>query len=247
MAVATDALLISPLGRGLQIVLNDPAGVSDAAAAQLTDVLLHAHERAAFVVLKSSGPDFITGRNNPRPPAGTPIAPALERRRFSEVIFTCYGSFRACTVPIVGVVQGRAIGLGCSIAALCDITLAADTATFQINEMNHRILPTMVMSSLVDRVGRKELAYLVLSRATVSAERAQAMKIVTEVVPAAKLDAAVDELVAILESTPTAAMQGVKEYIAAAYDMPIKGAVDFARNLHAVINAAPELQANPVV
>jgi len=29
--------------------------------------------------------------------------------------------------------------------------------------------------------------------------------------------------------------------------MPIKGAVDFARNLHAVINAAPELQATPIV
>lgn len=242
-----DALLITPLGRGLQIVLNDPAGVSDAAAAQLTDVLLHAHERAAFVVLKSSGPDFITGRNNPRPPAGAPIAPALERRRFSEVIFNCYASFRACAVPIVGVVNGRAIGLGCSIAALCDITFAADSATFQINEMNHRILPTMVMSSLVDRVGRKGLTYLVLSRATISAARAQQLNLVTEVVPAAQLEGAVNELVAILESTPSAAMAAVKEYVAAAYDMPIKGAVDFARNLHAVINAAPELQANPVV
>jgi len=245
--IAADALLVAPLGRGLQITLNDPAGVSDAAALELTELLLHAHERAAFVVLKSSGPDFITGRNNPRPPPGAPLAGALERRRFSEVIFTCYGSFRSCTVPIVGVVQGRAIGLGCSVAALCDITLAADTATFQINEMNHRILPTMVMSSLVDRVSRKDLAYLVLSRAVVSAERAQQMKIVTEVVPAARLDAAVAELVAILESTPTAAMQGVKEYLAAAYDMPIRGAVDFARNLHATINAAPEMQANPVV
>ena len=73
------------------------------------------------------------------------------------------------------------------------------------------------------------------------------MKIVTEVVPAAKLDAAVAELIAIFEETPTAAMQGVKEYIAAAYDMPIRGAVDFARNLHATINAAPEMQAKPVV
>ena len=84
MTATADALLITQLGRGLQIVLNDPAGVSDAAAAQLTDVLLHAHERAAFVVLKSSGPDFITGRNNPRPPGGAPIAPALERRRLAK-------------------------------------------------------------------------------------------------------------------------------------------------------------------
>jgi enoyl-CoA hydratase len=103
----------------------------------------------------------------------------------------------------------------------------------------------MVMSSLVDRVARKDLAYLVLSRETVSAERAQAMHIVSRVVPAAQLDATVAELVATFEATSTAAMQGVKEYVGAAYDMPIKGAVDFARNVHAVINSAPEIRAEP--
>jgi enoyl-CoA hydratase len=243
----SESILVAPLGRGLQITLNEQKGVSDADALELTKLLLHAHERAAFVVLRSIGPDFITGRNNPRPPAGAPIAGALERRRFSEVIFDLYGSFRACSVPIVGVVAGRAMGLGVSVAALCDITFAADTATFQINEMNHRILPTMVMSSLVDRVARKDLMYLVLSRATISAARAQAVNIVTEVVPAAQLDAKVDELVAIFEGTPSIAMASVKEYANAAYDMPIKGAVDFARNVHAVINEAPELQATPIV
>lgn len=243
----SEQILVAQRGRGLHVTLNDPKGVSDDAALELTGQLRHAHERAAFVVLRSSGEDFITGRNNPRPPAGAPPAGALERRRFSEVIFDLYGSFRACPVPIVGVVRGRAMGLGCSVAALCDITIAADSATFQINEMNHRILPTMVMSSLVDRVARKALMYLVLSRATVSAERAQAMNIVTEVVPAGRLDAAVDDLVAIFEGTPSIALASVKEYLGAAYDMPIKGAVDFARNLHATINAATEMQAEPVV
>jgi enoyl-CoA hydratase len=243
----SDSIRTAPLGRGLQITLNEQKGVSDADALELTGLLRGAHQRAAFVVLRSIGPDFITGRNNPRPPPGTPPAGALERRRFSEVIFDLYGSFRTCSVPIVGVVAGRAMGLGVSVAALCDITFAADSATFQINEMNHRILPTMVLSSLVDRVARKDLMYLVLSRATISAARAQAVNIVTEVVPAAQLDAKVAELVAIFESTPSVAMASVKEYLNAAYDMPIKGAVDFARNLHAVINAAPEMQAEPVV
>jgi enoyl-CoA hydratase len=241
----SNSLLVAPLGRGIQITLNEPKGVSDADALELTNLLLTAHERASYVVLRSSHADFIVGRNNPPPAPGTPQLDALDRRRSSEVIFNCYGSFRACTVPIIGVVGGRAVGLGCSISALCDITIASDKATFQVNEMNHHILPTMVMSSLVDRVARKDLTYLVLSRATVSAERAQAMHIVSRVVPADQLDAAVAELVALCEATSTAAMQGVKEYAGAAYDMPIKGAVDFARNVHAVINSAPEIRAEP--
>ncbi len=136
-----ESILVAPLGRGLQITLNEQKGVSDADALELTGLLLHAHERAAFVVLRSIGPDFITGRNNPRPPAGTPPAGALERRRFSEVIFELYGSFRACSVPIVGVVAGRAMGLGVSVAALhCRTSsFAADTANVsdQRDEPSH--------------------------------------------------------------------------------------------------------------
>ncbi len=90
--------------------------------------------------------------------------------------------------------------------------------------------------------------YLVaLGARLILAARAQAVNIVTEVVPAAQLDAKVAELVAIFEGTPSIAMASVKEYANSAYDMPIKGAVDFARNVHAVINAAPELQATPIV
>ena len=75
-------------------------------------------------------------------------------------------------MPVIGVVQGRALGFGCAIAAVCDITLASDKAQFQVPEMAHNILPTMVMSSFIDRVPRKAFTYLVYSTAVISAERA---------------------------------------------------------------------------
>ena len=71
-------------------------------------------------------------------------------------------------VPIIAVVHGRALGFGCAIAAACDITLAGDKAKFQVPEMAHNILPTMVMSSFVDRVPRKAMSYLVYSTAEIS-------------------------------------------------------------------------------
>jgi enoyl-CoA hydratase len=93
-------------------------------------------------------------------------------RGFFEAVFKCYGAIRNSAVPIIAVVQGRALGFGCAIAAVADITIASDAATFQVPEMAHNILPTMVMSSFVDRIPRKAFTYLVYSTAIISAERA---------------------------------------------------------------------------
>jgi hypothetical protein len=46
----SDGVLVTQAGRALQLTLNEPKGVSDAAALELTNILLHAHERASFVV-----------------------------------------------------------------------------------------------------------------------------------------------------------------------------------------------------
>jgi enoyl-CoA hydratase/carnithine racemase len=238
-------ILVAPIGDGVQITLNEPErgnAATDDMAERLTELLLRADDRFAFVLLRGAGEDFCTGRSSPKPLPGGAHAEALDRRRGSEVIFNCYQAFRRCSVPIVGIVQGRALGFGCSIAALCDVTIASERARFQVPEMNHQILPTMVMSSLVDRVARKNLAYLVLTREMITAERAREMHIVSDVVPAEALEETVTDLVALLDATPEIALQGVKEYLNAAYDMPIAGAVDFARNLHATINSSSEIR-----
>ena len=62
--------------------------------------------------------------------------------------------------------QGEAIGVGCALAAVCDMTLAADDAVFQVPELNHNIAPTLVMWALINRVPYKTAAYLVYSRET---------------------------------------------------------------------------------
>ncbi|HLI21984.1 MAG TPA: enoyl-CoA hydratase/isomerase family protein, partial [Stellaceae bacterium] len=151
---------------------------------------------------------------------------------------------RSVPIPVVAVVQGKALGFGCAIAAACDVTLASDAATFQVPEMQHNILPGMVMSSFIDRVTRKALSYLVWSTNVVSAERALSYGIVSDVFPAAKLDEAVNAFVAAVLKAPPIAVAGVKEFTKVAYDMPTPGAVDFARNLHSLLNTSSEMRRN---
>src|SRR2546423_5928835 len=190
-------ILTARKGPVLEITLNRPqtgTAASDAMAVELTKLLLGAGESSEIVVLRGAGEDFCVGRETMGKRASGAPPEALELRRRNDVVFNCYGAFRRCEIPVIGVVRGRAFGFGCAIAAVCDITLAADTAKFQVPEMAHNIIPTMVMSALVDRVPRKAMTYLVWSTAVIDPARAREVGIVSDVFPAAELDQAVQPL-----------------------------------------------------
>jgi len=239
--------LVEPQGRVLRVTINHPErgnGMTDDMAGELARIIDGAAKIASVLVLRGAGDDFCIGRHRAAPgvSAGGPPPPAdaLGRRDASDAIFNCYGAFRRAAIPIIGVVRGRALGFGCAIAALCDITLAGERAQFQVPEYAHNIMPTMVMSALLDRVPRKAMNYLVYSTQAVGAERALSYGLASEVVPEAELDATVDKLCQMILKAPRMATEAVKDYMRAAPDMAIAGAVDFARNLHATINSSIE-------
>ena len=237
-------ILVKQDGPILRVTLNQPDrgnAVTDDMVRELTRLIGDASKTSDIVVLRGAGKDFCVGR------AGMGARPAVEptayaRRNFSDVVFDAYGAMRSCPIPIVAVVQGGAHGFGCAIAAACDITLASDKASFSVPEMAHQIMPTMVMSSFVDRVPRKAMAYLVYSMFEVGPERALSYGIVSDVVPAAQLDATVDRLTAAMLKAPSISIRSAKEYVRTALDMPVAGAVEYARNLHATINSAAEIR-----
>ncbi len=231
-------------GPVLEITLNRPEignAASDAMAVELTRLLLGAADGSEIVVLRGAGSDFCVGRESmgKRAPGAPPEA--FELRRRNDVVFNCYGAFRRCEIPVIGVVKERALGFGCAIAAVCDITLSADTASFQVPEMAHNIMPTMVMSALVDRVPRKAMTYLVWSTAVIGPERAREAGIVSDIFPEADLDAAVAALCAQIMRAPRPARVGCKDYARNALDMDVAGAIAFARSIHAVINSSSEM------
>ena len=228
----------------LRINLNRPEqgnAATDPMALELTETLLKAGETSRLVVLTASGKDFCVGR------AGMGVKPAIdpeaiERKRQSDVIFNTYAAFRAATVPVIAVVRGLAAGFGCAIAGVADMTIAAESAKFQIPEMAHRIMPTMVISALMDRVSRKDLAYLVYSTATISATRAREVGIASEVVPDAQLDQFVADLCKTILAMPDLATKGAKEFFRHGLTMDTPGGIDFARNIHAVLNSSKEMR-----
>ena len=231
-------------GSLLTITLNRPEhgnGLNDTAIAELTALLQGAAARARLVVLKAAGNDFCVGRIAPRG-AAAPKLEALQVRRGRDVIFNCYAAFRESPIPIIAAVNGRALGFGCAIATCADITIASKSAIFQMPEFGENIMPTIAMSALLGKVTQKQLMYIAYSTAEFSAERAEILGLVSEVAPANSLDAAVERICAKILKAPQPAVLAIKEFARVAPSMDIRGAVDYARSLHAVINSSSEMR-----
>lgn len=231
-------------GSFLTITLNRPEqgnGLTDAGIAELTTLLQGAAARARLVLLKAAGADFCVGRIAPRG-AAAPKLEALAVRRGRDVVFNCYAAFRESPVPIIAAVQGRALGFGCAIAACADITLAAPNAIFQMPEFGENIMPTIAMSALLGKVTQKQLMYIAYSTSMLSAERAERLGLVSEVAGVNQLESAVDRICAQILKAPLPAVLAIKEYTRVAPSMDIRGAVEYARSLHAVINSSSEMR-----
>lgn len=239
-----EPILTEKLGDVTTILLNRPeAGnrQTDATWAAVTNLIAAAAEDSRVILFKGAGEDFCLGREAMGQPG--PVLEAYGVRERADTIFNLYGAFRNAKIPIIGVVQGRAVGLGCALAALCDITIASERARFQLPEMSHRIMPTIAMSALVDRLPRKAATYMVYSTQEIDAQKALTFGLVSNVVPANELDGTVSSLVEHFKKTPLAALLAVKEYARSAFSMSTQAANDFARNLHATVNSFSGMRA----
>jgi enoyl-CoA hydratase len=237
-----DELLTKQNGRVLEASFNREDGAcSDAMAAELSAAMLSAHETSDMVLLRSTGPDFCTGRAR-NSDAGKPDPEAYSRRAEYDSIFNCYKAIRNAQVPIVGVIEGRCMGFGTAVASLCDVSFASSRATFNIPEIAHNVMPTMVMSALYDRINRNAIMWMTYTTKFIDADRALNYGFISQVVDPDKLNAEVDEFCETLLSRPRPAILGLKEYLHVAPKMDELGAIDYARALHSMVNTAADMK-----
>jgi enoyl-CoA hydratase len=57
-----------------------------------------------------------------------------------RVVRECFWSILDCGIPVIGAVEGKAIGVGVALVANCDLVVAADNATFALTEINVGVL-----------------------------------------------------------------------------------------------------------
>jgi len=231
-------------GRLLRVTFaREGCGVSDSMASRLSEALATAHETSDAVLLTAAGPDFCTGRV--RDVAGPPSPEAYTRRDEYNGIFGSYTAIRETPIPVVAAIEGRAMGYGTAVAALCDVSFASETARFNMPEIENNVMPTMVMSAVADRMSRNAILWMAYSADFIDAQRALTYGIVSTVVPAASLRAEAERFCQTLLSRPRPAILGLKEYLRVAPRMDDRGATDYARSLHSMVNTAAAMKRTP--
>jgi crotonobetainyl-CoA hydratase/dehydration protein DpgD len=127
--------------------------------------------------------------------------------------------------PVVAKVRGYAYGGGFELALACDIVVAAEDARFALPEAR---LGLVAGAGGVFRLTRQlpyrtALAHLMTGR-PLTADRALALGLVNDVVPAGELDACVDGWVADLLRSAPLAVRAVKEAARRSATMPLEQA-----------------------
>ncbi len=136
--------------------------------------------------------------------------------------------------PVIGVVNGYALGGGCELAMACDLIVAADTAKLGQPEVNLGIIPgyggTQRLSRLVGRNVAKEL---VLTGEMITAQRAYEIGLVNRVVPIAELMRTAREIAEKILSKGPVAVRTAKVAVNRGLDLDLSNANAYEASLFA--------------
>jgi 2-oxoglutaroyl-CoA hydrolase len=190
--------------------------VAYAARAQLAGVFeeLGADDAVRAVVLTGAGGNFT---------AGGDIAGFLEvsPEELSRLAWNVAAAER-CPKPVIARIEGYCLGVGLELALACDFRVAAEGAELGLPELGLGMIPGSGGTQRLARLaGLGRAKDVVLRRKRISAADALAWGLVSEVVPAVELDAAVDRIVGELAELSPLALAVAKRVLNEAYELPL--------------------------
>ncbi|MBI2217565.1 MAG: enoyl-CoA hydratase/isomerase family protein [Candidatus Rokubacteria bacterium] len=225
-----------------RVTLNQPPlnlvdpGLIDA----LADTFAHlaGEPSVRLAVLTGSGRAFCAGMN-------VHVLRALDVSGAKALITRlqrAIGLVHAAPFPVVGAVNGAALGAGFELALACDLRVAVSGALLGLPEVRVGVPSVIEAALLPSMVGSGRAAELLLSGEPVTADEALAWGLVNRVVPAAELEDAVERVVDTVLAGGPSAVRLQKELIVRWRQTDLATAVQLGINAFATAYATGEPQ-----
>lgn len=228
----------------LTVTLNRPDNhnaMSPAMVAALTAVFQNLPQRkeVRVVVLTGNGRSFCAGADLAFMRAAADYT-FDENVADGEAIFDLMHAIDACPLPVVGRINGAAIGGGMGLVSCCDIAVAVAGAQFGFSEVRLGLVPAVISPFVLAKIGVGNGRELFLTGERFDALRAQRIGLVQHVVAADALDAKVEECVTQLLQGAPGAQAAAKMLIRQAAYQPPAAMRDFTARLIAARRADDE-------
>ena len=197
------------------VTLNRPE-VRNAFNAELIAALsaafedLSKHDDLRVIVLGANGKAFCAGAdlNWMRSMADYNWAQNhADAQKLADMLWTLY----QCPVPVVGKIQGDCYAGGTGLAAICDVLIASDNATFCLSEARLGLSPATISPYVVRALGEQASRRYMVTAERFSAAQAHALGFVHDLCGADELEARVAQMVATLVANGPKATRACKK------------------------------------
>ncbi len=160
---------------------------------------------------------------------------AAETGAYVDAISGAINAWAALPQPTIALLNGYAFGGGVELALACDFRIAVEDAVLGLTEVRLGIIPGAGGTQRLPRlIGEARAKELILLGRRITAERAEAIGLVNQVVPRAELNLAVDAMLAELRGCAPVSVTKAKEAISRGLDVSLDDGLRIERECYDV-------------
>ncbi len=171
---------------------------------QMAFTNLQSNEQLHAVILTGDGPSFSAGADLSMMKASAAFS---QEQNVADTLrlATTFDTINNFPCPVVGRINGTAMGGGAGLLAVCDIVIAAENARIAFSEVRLGIAPAVISPYVIRKIGESNARVLFVTGERFSATRGRDIGLVHTIVPLAELDAAIEKTLAdLLKGGPQA-------------------------------------------
>lgn len=133
--------------------------------------------------------------------------------RDAELLANLFRHLHTLPMPAIARVQGAAFGGAVGLVSCCDMAVASESASFCLSEVRIGLIPATISPYVIKAIGERAARRYFTTAEQFTAQRAFELGLVSEVVPEAQLDNAIEKLVEAILGNGPRAVRAAKQLI----------------------------------